>query len=108
VQWNVKGKPALDCLIPLVYDVYQTMFSSEMRNLLFQVISSWQVLAVTGVLIIYIFMVNSVARIYRRRRPPPIIMPRIKKPKQEKNQEKAPAAASESGDIELEEEDIEK
>lgn len=44
------------------------MFNAEMRKLLIEVISSWQVLAVTVVLILYVFLVNSVARIYRRSR----------------------------------------
>jgi len=43
------------------------MFSEEIRKLLFQVIGSWQVLAVTGVLIIYVFIINNVARLYHRR-----------------------------------------
>ena len=45
------------------------MFSNEVKELLVRVISSWQVLAVTGALVIYIFIVNSVARTYRRRPP---------------------------------------
>ena len=43
------------------------MFSAEIRKLLFQVITSWQVLTVTGILIVYIFLVNYIARIYHRR-----------------------------------------
>jgi hypothetical protein len=42
------------------------MFSGEVRKLLIQVISSWQVIAVTIVLIIYVSIVNYVARIHRR------------------------------------------
>lgn len=42
------------------------MFSEEMRKLLIQVVCSWQVLAVTVVLILYVFLVNFVARVYRR------------------------------------------
>jgi hypothetical protein len=34
------------------------MFSEELTNLLFQVIKSWQVIAVTIVLILYISLVN--------------------------------------------------
>ena len=46
-----------------------SMFSDEVRQLLVEVISSWQVLAVTFVLIIYFFLVNHVARVRQRRRP---------------------------------------
>ena len=42
------------------------MFSEELRKLLIQVISSWQVLVVTVVLVLYVFLVNYVARIYHR------------------------------------------
>ena len=77
------------------------MFSEEIRKLLFQVISSWQVLAVTGVLIIYIFIVNNVARIYHRR-PHRIEMP--KKAKQEQPPETpAPEASAETDELGLEE-----
>ena len=41
-----------------------------MKKLLVEVISSWQVITVTVVLIIYIFIVRSVARLYHRRRIP--------------------------------------
>jgi len=55
------------------------MFNAEMRKLLIEVISSWQVLAVTVVLILYVFLVNSVARIYRRsRRSRESFMPKAK------------------------------
>jgi hypothetical protein len=43
------------------------MFSSEVKKLLIEVISSWQILAVTIVLIIYMSIVNYVARIHHRR-----------------------------------------
>jgi hypothetical protein len=48
------------------------MFSQELRKLLIQVITSWQVLAATGVLILYVFLVNFVSRIYRRSRSIPM------------------------------------
>jgi len=82
------------------------MFNSEVRNLLIQVITSWQVLAVTVVLIIYVFLVNHVAKLYHRRRIPPMIMPKIKKQKPENGDESDDNAASgsESEDMELEEE----
>ena len=44
------------------------MFSEELRNLLIQVITSWQVLAVTVVLVLYVFLINYVSRSYYRRR----------------------------------------
>ena len=43
------------------------MFNAEVRRLLIEVISSWQVIAVTVVLIIYIALVRYVAKIYHRR-----------------------------------------
>ena len=43
------------------------MFSAEIRSLLFQVITSWQILAVTVVLVLYFVMVSYVANIYHRR-----------------------------------------
>jgi len=43
------------------------MFSAEVRDLLFQVITSWQVLVVTFVIILYFFLVSYVARLYHRR-----------------------------------------
>jgi len=42
------------------------MFTGEVRELLAQVITSWQVLAITVVLVIYISLVNYVARMRSR------------------------------------------
>ena len=39
------------------------MFSDEVRRMLLQVITSWQVIAITVVLIIYISIVNYAARL---------------------------------------------
>ena len=39
------------------------MFTGDVRSVLAQVITSWQVLAATIVLIFYIFLVNYVARL---------------------------------------------
>jgi hypothetical protein len=47
------------------------MFDGDLKSLLVQVISSWQVLVVTGALILYIFLVNYVGRLYHRRKPAP-------------------------------------
>ena len=44
------------------------MFQSEMMALLLQVVKSWQVIAVTVALVLYMFLVNYVARIYHRPR----------------------------------------
>jgi flagellar biosynthesis/type III secretory pathway M-ring protein FliF/YscJ len=42
------------------------MFTKEMFDFLIKVIASWQVIAVTVVLIIYFFLVSYVARLHRR------------------------------------------
>lgn len=55
------------------------MFSGEMVNTLIQVIKSWQVLAITVALIAFIFLINYVARTYRR--PKFVSRSRPKKPK---------------------------
>ena len=78
------------------------MFNDEIKKMLVQVISSWQVLAVTGVLVIYIFIVNGVARTYRSRRPP---QPKGKR-KSGNTQAPSPSAVSETDELGLE--DIDK
>ena len=70
------------------------MFSEEIRALLLQVITSWQVLAVTVFLLIYISIVNYVARIYYRRSRKP---PKPKKVKQEAPEMMAPSDDDELG-----------
>ena len=79
------------------------MFSSEVRRMLIQVISSWQVIAVTIVLIIYILIVKYVARIYNRgtRRSGNSNMPLIPKDKKKKSEK---PVHSETDDLGLEEE----
>ena len=78
------------------------MFSEEVRKLLAQVITSWQVLVVTGVLIIYVFLVNYVARLHHRRRHTP--MPKIKPQAPDAPAPSAAApAASEPDELGLEE-----
>ena len=76
------------------------MFSAEIRKLLIEVISSWQVLTVTIILIIYVFIVNNVARIYHspRRREKPLI------PKTKPETSEAQAGSTEQDELELEEE----
>ncbi|MDR2435168.1 MAG: hypothetical protein LBD47_11485 [Treponema sp.] len=44
------------------------MFSKEMLALLLQVITSWQVIAVTVVVLVYMSLVSYVARIHHRPR----------------------------------------
>jgi hypothetical protein len=58
------------------------MFSSEVRDLLLQVITSWQVWVITVAIIFYISLVGYVAKLNRRRRPSS--MPKVKKKKQPK------------------------
>jgi hypothetical protein len=41
------------------------LFNSELKSLLIEVITSWQILVVTGVLILYVFLVRYVARLHR-------------------------------------------
>jgi len=79
------------------------MFNAEIRKLLIEVISSWQVLTVTIILIIYVFIVNNVARIYHnpRRREKPFI------PKAKPETTEAPAGSAEQDELELEEEEPE-
>jgi hypothetical protein len=56
------------------------MFTAELGNILIQVITSWQVLAVTAAVILYIALVLYVANLYHppRRR---LTLPKPKKPK---------------------------
>jgi hypothetical protein len=78
------------------------MFSEEIRSLLVEVIASWQVLAVTVVLIFYIFLVNYVARIHHRSRR--LSMPKIKKSASSKAPApSAPETVSDDDELGLEE-----
>jgi hypothetical protein len=54
------------------------MFSKEMMVLLIRVIGSWQVIAVTIVFILYVFLVSYVARLYRRPRPMSMFSSKLK------------------------------
>jgi hypothetical protein len=60
------------------------MPSIELTDLLLQVITSWQVLAITGAIVVYLYLVTYVARTYHR--------PRIasRKPKKVKKQKDVP------------------
>ena len=77
----------------LVY--FYCMFNQEVRRLLVEVIRSWQVWAVTAVLVLYVFLVNYVARLYHRSPRRRLSMP--------KNQPDASAEPSESDELGLEE-----
>ena len=74
------------------------MFSSEIRKLLIEVISSWQVLVITVVLVIYISIVNYVSKIYNDN-------PRMRfgrKPKKKKSEDHVASESEELGDNVLE------
>ena len=58
--------------------------TGDFKGLIIQVISSWQVIAVTIAVLLYIFLINFVGRVRRRRRLSPL--PKI--PKKAKNDAK--------------------
>jgi hypothetical protein len=60
------------------------MFSTELNELIIAVITSWQVIVVTIGIVIYIAIVNSVARLYHSTRPKE---PKSSKPKKTKKAE---------------------
>ena len=74
------------------------MFNAEIRQMLVEVIRSWQVIAVTIFIIFYILIINKVAKIstVSRRRPP-----KKRRPKKDKTDVPTP---SEDDDLGLEEE----
>jgi hypothetical protein len=74
------------------------MFSQELLSLLFQVITSWQVIAVTIAIVLYLFLVAYVARLYHR---PRSISLFPSKPKKKKD-EAVPAAANSEDESEKE------
>jgi hypothetical protein len=80
------------------------VFSEELKDLLFRVITSWQVIVVTVALILYFLLVSYVARLHRY--PRPIAMEGA--PKRAKNSGKGEAAETteiaENDDLGLEEE----
>jgi hypothetical protein len=55
----------------------------ELKELLIKVIASWQVLAATGAIIVYVFLVQYVSRLYRPRKPKSIPMPKPGKTKED-------------------------
>lgn len=75
------------------------MFSDELKELLIQVITSWQVLAVTGAVILYSLLVSYVARLYHR--------PRVAKPstaRKAKTVAKSAPEVSDDDDLGIDEE----
>jgi hypothetical protein len=55
------------------------MFSKEFLELLTEILKSWQVLAVTGVLVLYMFIVSYMARSYHAPRAKKIKIKKAKK-----------------------------
>jgi len=81
----------------------EAMFSAEIRSLIVQVISSWQVLTVTVVIILYFFLVSYVASVYHRRpRKAPLPKNKNKNKKQAEEQAEEPVL-DESDELGLEE-----
>ena len=68
------------------------MSSGDLTALLLQVIKSWQVIAISVALVLYMFLVNYVARTYHRPRSVSKSKPRKAKAKEEnKNKKEKPA-----------------
>jgi hypothetical protein len=77
------------------------MFSKEFLEMLTEILKSWQVLAVTGVLIIYMFIVSYMARSYHAPRPKKVKVKKSKKadaPVIEAGPEEAGSGAGDSND----------
>jgi hypothetical protein len=55
------------------------LFSDELKALILKVLTSWQVIAVTVVIVLYFLLVFYVGRVYHRHRIAPV--PKIKKTK---------------------------
>ena len=59
-----------------VFNYNERMFSEEMKSVLVQVITSWQVIITTLVILIFIAIINRAARShYLRKTPPPEVKP---------------------------------
>jgi hypothetical protein len=69
------------------------MFSDELKNLLFQVIKSWQVIAVSVVLVLYISLVNYAARAHKK----PTFVSKLKPKKKEKKEKPKKEKAKKDG-----------
>ena len=75
------------------------MFSNGLTELILNVIKSWQVLAVTGALILYMYLISYVSRTYHR----PHFVSRSKpKPKKEKAPPKEKKGKAEQTEVPIE------
>jgi len=81
------------------------MFPGGIFELLKQVISSWQVIAVALVFILYVFIVNYTARRYHRPRAMKKISIKKPKPKPAEKPEKKSSPSKHKDDLGLEEEE---
>jgi hypothetical protein len=80
------------------------MFSDELKDILIQVIKSWQVIAVSIVLVLYISLVNYASRAHKK----PAFVSKIKpkkKEKKEKNKKEAPGSKGPEGGDEIHEQE---
>jgi hypothetical protein len=77
------------------------MFSPEIKDVLIQVLTSWQVILVTLVLVLYVFLVNYVARLYHRPRSFSILPAKKAKKKKEPPPAEEGTASAEGSDDEL-------
>jgi hypothetical protein len=76
------------------------VFSKELRELIFSVLTSWQVIVITLGIVIYIAIVNSVAQLYHSARPNE---PKDSKPKKNKKAEEPAEEAAGTDELGLEE-----
>jgi hypothetical protein len=79
------------------------MFKPEMLKLIVKVVSSWQVIAVTIVLVLYFMLVSYVARLHHRSKAFSLVPKKKKKQKPEKVPE-TEISEEESDDLGLDEE----
>ena len=70
------------------------MFSRELRGLILQVLTSWQVIAVTVAVFFYFFLVNYTARLHRVRS---VSLP--SKPKRKKKEKEKTASEDEGAEL---------
>jgi len=78
------------------------MFSEELKSLLFQVVKSWQVIAVAIAVILYISLVNYAARAHHK----PAFVSKIKPKKKEKKEKKEKPKKEKPGSKEHDEDEI--
>ena len=77
---------------------YIIMINGELRELILQVIKSWQVIVVTVAVLLYILLVNYVSRNHYRARSSSTRLP---KPKKVKAQAPAPEEAADDSELGL-------